>query len=171
MVRADEPARARSAARARVSLGDQQWRATDNGDDTDVTETKKLELQFLRAQRLEGIGTLASGIAHDLNNILSPILMSCGILRREFKDEDTVKMLNIIEGSAERGAGIVKQVLTFARGVEGERVLLQLKHLVSELSKVMAQTFPCFIEPQLAYFFDIPPSADRSRRGSSTASR
>jgi two-component system cell cycle sensor histidine kinase/response regulator CckA len=115
---------------------------------TDMTETKKLESQFLRAQRLEGIGTLASGIAHDLNNILSPILMSCGILRREFKDEDTVKMLNIIEGSAERGAGIVKQVLTFARGVEGERVLLQLKHLVSELSKVMAQTFPRNIDIQ-----------------------
>ena len=116
--------------------------------DTDVTETKKLESQFLRAQRLEGIGTLASGIAHDLNNILSPILMSCGILRKEFEDEDTLKMLSIIEGSAERGAGIVKQVLTFARGVEGERVLLQLKHLVSELAKVMAQTFPRNIDIQ-----------------------
>jgi len=115
---------------------------------TDVTETKKLESQFLRAQRLEGIGTLASGIAHDLNNILSPILMSCGILRKEFDDEDTLKMLSIIEGSAERGAGIVKQVLTFARGVEGERVLLQLKHLVSELAKVMAQTFPRNIDIQ-----------------------
>ncbi|HSI12852.1 MAG TPA: PAS domain S-box protein [Chthoniobacter sp.] len=115
---------------------------------TDVTETRKLESQFLRAQRLEGIGTLASGIAHDLNNILSPILMSCGILRREFEDPDTLKMLSIIEGSAERGAGIVKQVLTFARGVEGERVLLQLKHLVSELAKVMAQTFPRNIDIQ-----------------------
>lgn len=115
---------------------------------TDVTETKKLESQFLRAQRLEGIGTLASGIAHDLNNILSPILMSCGILRKEYEDEDTLKMLSIIEGSAERGAGIVKQVLTFARGVEGERVLLQLRHLVSELAKVMAQTFPRNIDIQ-----------------------
>ncbi len=115
---------------------------------TDCTETKKLESQFLRAQRLEGIGTLASGIAHDLNNILSPILMSCGILRRDMADEDSMKMLNIIEGSAERGAGIVKQVLTFARGVEGERVLIQLKHLVSELSKVMAQTFPRNIDIQ-----------------------
>jgi PAS domain S-box-containing protein len=124
---------------------------------TDVTETKKLESQFLRAQRLEGIGTLASGIAHDLNNILSPILMSCGILRREFEDEDTLKMLSIIEGSAERGAGIVKQVLTFARGVEGERVLLQLKHLVSELSKVMAQTFPRNIDIQTNFPPDLWP--------------
>ena len=116
--------------------------------DTDMTETKKLESQFLRAQRLESIGTLASGIAHDLNNILSPILMSVSLLRRGLKDADSVRMLNIVEGSAERGAGIVKQVLTFARGVEGERVLLQPKHLISELSKIMAQTFPRNIDIQ-----------------------
>ncbi|MEA3207247.1 MAG: hypothetical protein QOE70_304 [Chthoniobacter sp.] len=116
--------------------------------DTDMTETKKLESQFLRAQRLESIGTLASGIAHDLNNILSPILMSVSLLRRGGKSQDNEKMLNIIESSADRGAGIVKQVLTFARGVEGERVLLQPKHLVTELAKIMAQTFPRNIDIQ-----------------------
>jgi PAS domain S-box-containing protein len=117
--------------------------------DTDMTETKKLESQFLRAQRLESIGTLASGIAHDLNNILSPILMSVTLLRRSMKDHpECERMLNIVEGSAERGAGIVKQVLTFARGVEGERVLLQPKHLISELAKIMAQTFPRNIDIQ-----------------------
>jgi two-component system cell cycle sensor histidine kinase/response regulator CckA len=116
--------------------------------DTDMTETKNLESQFLRAQRLESIGTLASGIAHDLNNILSPILMSVSLLRRNMKDPDNERMLNIVESSAERGAGIVKQVLTFARGVEGERVLLQPKHLVSELAKIMAQTFPRNVDIQ-----------------------
>jgi PAS domain S-box-containing protein len=115
---------------------------------TDITETKKLESQFLRAQRLEAIGTLASGIAHDLNNILSPILMSVGILRRSVTEPDSERMLAIIESSAERGAGIVKQVLTFARGVEGERVLLQPKHLLGELGKIMAQTFPRNIDIQ-----------------------
>ena len=108
---------------------------------SDITETKKLESQFLRAQRLESIGTLASGIAHDLNNILSPILMATGILRQSLPKQDQ-QMVDIIEGSAERGAGIVKQVLTFARGVEGERVLLQPKHLLTEMVKVMTQTFP-----------------------------
>ena len=108
---------------------------------SDITETKKLESQFLRAQRLESIGTLASGIAHDLNNILSPILMATGILRGSVSPGDR-QMVDIIEGSAERGAGIVKQVLTFARGVEGERVLLQPKHLLTEMVKVMNQTFP-----------------------------
>lgn len=108
---------------------------------TDITETKKLEAQFLRAQRLDSLGTLASGIAHDLNNILSPILMATGMLRDSLHEDDR-KMLQIIESSAERGAGIVKQVLTFARGAEGERVLLNPKHLVTEMAKVMVQTFP-----------------------------
>jgi PAS domain S-box-containing protein len=110
---------------------------------TDTTDARQFERQFLRAQRLESIGTLASGIAHDLNNILSPILMASGLLRRSLeKDEDGLRMLNIIANSAERGAGVVKQVLTFARGAEGQRVSLQPKHLLTELSKIMAQTFP-----------------------------
>lgn len=109
---------------------------------SDITERKLLEAQFLRAQRLESIGTLASGIAHDLNNILSPILMATGILRQATLDEGDVKMLEIIEASAERGASIVKQVLTFARGSDGERAPMHPKHVVTEMTKVMAQTFP-----------------------------
>ena len=114
---------------------------------TDITESKKMEIQFLRTQRLESLGSLASGIAHDLNNILSPIMMATGILKDSL-DEDARKMLQIIEDSAVRGAGIVKQVLTFARGVEGERVMLQPKHLVSEMTKVMVQTFPKNVDIQ-----------------------
>ncbi|MEO6787214.1 MAG: ATP-binding protein [Chthoniobacteraceae bacterium] len=121
---------------------------------SDITETKKLESQFLRAQRLESIGTLASGIAHDLNNILSPILMATGILRGSLKKEDQ-QMVDIIEGSAERGAGIVKQVLTFARGVEGERVLLQPKHILGEMVKVMMQTFPKNIDIKTQFAPDL----------------
>jgi PAS domain S-box-containing protein len=109
---------------------------------TDITEARSLQKQFHRAQRLEAIGTLASGIAHDLNNILSPILMAAGLLRADNTSPSALRMLNIIESSADRGAGIVKQVLTFARGAEGERVLIQPKHLIGELGKIMAQTFP-----------------------------
>ena len=116
---------------------------------TDTTNARQLERQFLRAQRLESLGTLASGIAHDLNNILSPILMATGLLRRTLeKDPDGTRMLQIIENSAERGAGVVKQVLTFARGAEGQRVSIQVKHLLGELSKIMAQTFPRNIDIQ-----------------------
>lgn len=109
---------------------------------TDITDRKKLESQFLRTQRLESIGTLASGIAHDLNNILTPISMSIGLLRQSITDASRLKLLNTVEVSAQRGADIVRQVLTFARGVEGERVLLQPRHLIGELAKILAQTFP-----------------------------
>ena len=109
---------------------------------TDVSEHKKIEAQFLRTQRMESIGTLAGGIAHDLNNVLAPILMSVEILKAKFKDEQSKRMLGILESSAKRGADMVKQVLTFARGVDGERVLLQTKHLIKEVAKIVNETFP-----------------------------
>ena len=108
----------------------------------DVTEQKKLEAQFLRAQRLESIGVLAGGVAHDLNNILAPILMSAQILRMNSRDPESEEMLATIETSSQRGADIVKQLLTFARGVEGKRSPLQLKHLIKEVSKLIQETFP-----------------------------
>ncbi len=109
---------------------------------TDITDHKKLESQFLRAQRLESIGTLASGVAHDLNNVLAPILMSAPLLRDELPDGLKEKIIDTIESSAERGAQIVRQVLTFARGVEGERVMLDPRHLIKEMTEIAGQTFP-----------------------------
>jgi len=85
---------------------------------TDITEHKKLETQLLLAQLLESIGTLASGVAHDLNNILAPILMGAAVLRRTKMEENDEMILSTIEICAQRGADIVKQVLTFARGAE-----------------------------------------------------
>ncbi len=109
---------------------------------TDITEHKKLESQFLRAQRLESIGTLASGVAHDLNNILSPILMSVPLLRTPLSDEGREKLLSLVEQSAERGAAVVKQVLTFARGADGEKVLVQPCFLMKEIAQIAEETFP-----------------------------
>ncbi len=109
---------------------------------TDVTEHKKLEGQFLRAQRLESIGTLASGVAHDLNNILAPILMSAPLLREDLPPEISERIITTIEESAQRGAQIVKQVLTFARGVEGDRVLIDPTYLVKEMVQIAGETFP-----------------------------
>jgi PAS domain S-box-containing protein len=109
---------------------------------TDMTEQKALEAQFLRAQRMESIGTLAGGIAHDLNNILSPIMMSVAVLRMKLTDEQREGVISTIEMSAERGAQIVKQVLTFGRGLEGEKRPLQVGALIGELVKMMRETFP-----------------------------
>jgi len=108
----------------------------------DITERKKLETQLLRAQRLDGLGRLASGIAHDLNNILLPILISPGLLRERLKDDLSRDIVDSIEVSARRGADIVRQLLTFGRGSEGERVAVQLPSLVNEMLSIMRETFP-----------------------------
>lgn len=115
---------------------------------TDITEKKNLEAQFFRAQRMEGIGTLASGIAHDLNNVLTPIVLSLLMMRRAKSPEQLLNLVNTLEASAQRGADIVKQLLTFARGVKGEMILLQPAHLVKELVKIVRGTFPKSIQVQ-----------------------
>jgi PAS domain S-box-containing protein len=109
---------------------------------TNVTEKKKIEAQFLRAQRMESIGTLAGGIAHDLNNVLAPILMAVDLLKRPMPDAGRLPLLATIQTSAERGAEMVRQILSFARGSEGQRVIVQLKHLIRDLEKVLASTLP-----------------------------
>ncbi|MEH2285383.1 MAG: ATP-binding protein [Nostoc sp.] len=119
--------------------------------DTDITQKKQLEKQVLRAQRMESIGTLASGIAHDLNNVLSPILMSVHLIKAKSHDQQINQMLSIIESNAKRGADLVKQVLSFARGIEGDiqgqpatpqHTVLQVKHLILEMRQIISQTFP-----------------------------
>lgn len=122
---------------------------------TDVTEQKKLEMQLNRAQRLESIGRLASGVAHDLNNILTPILMCAETLRRELSEEDRTSVLALIEQSARRGAAVVKQVLTFARGVEGERVSIKPTHLIEEMVDIARKTFPKSIQITAQYAEDV----------------
>jgi PAS domain S-box-containing protein len=118
---------------------------------TDITERKDLEARFLRAQRVESIGALASGVAHDLNNILSPILMGAAVLRRSEMAKEDGMILSTIETCAQRGADIVKQVLTFARGAEGARLLLQPSHLITDMAKIAEGTFPKAITIRTKY--------------------
>lgn len=117
----------------------------------DTTEKKQLESQFLRAQRLEGLGTLASGIAHDLNNILTPILGVTQLLPLKFPNmnEQTRRLLGTLETSARRGSSLIKQILSFAQGIEGKRISLQLAHILQEVRQIMGQTLPKSIEIQL----------------------
>ena len=107
----------------------------------DITERKKLEQQFLRSQRMESIGTLAGGIAHDLNNALGPIILSLEMLKMKFTDPDSQELLAIISSSAQRGADMVSQVLSFARGVEGRRMEVPVKQLLREIEKIVNETF------------------------------
>ena len=109
---------------------------------TDVTEQKKLEMKFLRAQRMESIGTLAGGIAHDLNNILAPILMAVQMLELKATDDTSRRMLEMLRTNTERGSDMVKQILSFARGIGGERVAVQPRHLIKDVVKILKETFP-----------------------------
>jgi len=120
---------------------------------TDITERKKLEQQFLRAQRLESIGTLAGGIAHDLNNLLAPITLGVQLLRIKDGEKERRVIIDNIERSARRGAELVKQVMSFARGVEGARVAVYLKHVVREVEAIIENTFPKNIRLEIS----IPP--------------
>ncbi|PSB46403.1 hybrid sensor histidine kinase/response regulator, partial [Chamaesiphon polymorphus] len=121
--------------------------------ETDITEKKQLESQFFRAQRLESLGTLASGIAHDLNNILTPILGIVEILPLQFPDIDdrTQNLLTILNDSTRRGADLVKQILSFTRGVEGKPTCIQVHHLIKEIQRIIKQAFPKNIEAAFDY--------------------
>jgi PAS domain S-box-containing protein len=125
------------------------------GINTDVTEQKKMEKQLLRTQRLESIGTLASGVAHDLNNVLVPILMAAPLLRSDSSKDERENFLNIIESSAQRGASIVQQVLTFARGASGDHILLQPVYLLEEIGKMVQETFPKTVRVRTSYPEDL----------------
>jgi two-component system cell cycle sensor histidine kinase/response regulator CckA len=108
----------------------------------DITEQKKLQAQYLRAQRLESVGTLASGVAHDLNNILSPILMGADMLEVSIDDADLLETVGMMKESARRGSDTVKQLLTFARGADTQKGPVQPRHLLKEIVRLIQQTFP-----------------------------
>nr|MDZ8017257.1 CHASE3 domain-containing protein [Nostoc sp. SerVER01] len=119
---------------------------------TEITQQKQLETQLLRSQRLESIGSLTSGIVHDLNNLLSPILMSVQFLQKKFPDAQSQKVLQTLENNVKRSANLLKQILTFARGIESKRIILEIQPLMAEIEQIIAQTFPDSIICQI----DIP---------------
>ena len=109
---------------------------------SDLTDRHELEAQLLRAQRVEGLGTLAGGIAHDLNNILAPILMSLGLVRAAVTDPADDELIEMLEASAQRGADLVGQLLTFARGASGARVLVSVGRILRDIERMVRETFP-----------------------------
>lgn len=130
----------------------------------DLTEKKLLESKFLRAQRLESIGSLASGIAHDLNNILAPILMSAQLLDMEEDDASRRELTQTIQASAQRASGVVRQLLGFARGKDGQKQPVQVRHLLRDLAKLASETFPCSIRVEEDCAADLwPVQADATQ--------
>jgi signal transduction histidine kinase len=123
---------------------------------TDISARKELEHRLLRSQRLDSIGMLAGGIAHDLNNMLAPVLMSVHLLQKLNPDPTTQRLLSVLESSAQHGAGLVRQVLAFARGVDGERDDLQPHLIVRDLVQLLGETLPRSIRTEADVPADVP---------------
>lgn len=132
---------------------------------TDLTEKKRLEAQLLRTQRMESLGALASGIAHDLNNVLTPILMAVDLLQSALSEDLRETLLAPLQASAEHGAELVKQVLSFTRGSQMQRTeFLQVRHLIRDIEKMLRHTLPKSIELRITVPRDLLPlSADATQ--------
>jgi PAS domain S-box-containing protein len=143
--------------RRRMTNGDWKWiRSTGKiverdangkalrmaGTHADITERKKLEMQLLHSQRMESVGTLASGVAHDLNNILTPMLMAGTVLKDKLADPVDQALMTQIEAGAKRGAAIVRQLLAFSRDLPQTRVAVDVAKQIGEMMEVMRGTFP-----------------------------
>jgi PAS domain S-box-containing protein len=120
----------------------------------DITERRRLEQQSTRNQRIESLGTLASGVAHDLNNILTPIMVSISLLKEQSKDPTLTRLLDNLNAGTQRGAQLVKQILTFGHGVKGERSTVSLREIAREIQQLVREAFPKSIE------FEIVAPAD-----------
>ncbi|MEA5505316.1 PAS domain S-box protein [Halotia wernerae UHCC 0503] len=116
--------------------------------DTDITEKKQLETRLFRTQRLESLGTLASGIAHDLNNILTPMVTIAQLLPLKHLqiDESSQQMLKLLETNAKRGTDLVQQILSFTRSSEVKRTIVSVSHLIEDIEQMIKRTFPKFID-------------------------
>jgi two-component system cell cycle sensor histidine kinase/response regulator CckA len=123
----------------------------------DQTERKQAGLQELRAQRLQSIGALTGGIAHDLNNALTPIAIGVSLLRNETISEDGVKMLDLMTNSIQHSVEMVKQILSFSRGVGGGQKEVCVKDLVADMVRLIQETFPKFIKIQTQVSEDLRP--------------
>jgi signal transduction histidine kinase/ActR/RegA family two-component response regulator len=139
-------------------LADEDWTLVLDTDDkpssimivsADITEKRKFESQTLRLQRLESIGTLASGIAHDLNNVLTPLLISVQLLKEKVTSKEQNLLLDTLNRNAVRGARLVKQILTFGRGVKGDRVVVKPGNVVQEIKQLVLDTFPKSLKLQV----------------------
>lgn len=121
----------------------------------DITERLKRDRIIMRTQRLESIGTLAAGVAHDLNNTLSPIMMGVQLLRTKYPDASQI--VNMFDISARKGADLVRQLLTFAKGAEGERVSIPARRLIKDMETLITTTFPKNIRLEVELEQELPP--------------
>jgi two-component system cell cycle sensor histidine kinase/response regulator CckA len=132
-------------------LVESRWRTVErstNGKrsilmvNSDITEKRRLESQFIRAQKMESIALLTGGIAHDLQNVLAPVAMSIPLLRRKLSDQSSLAILQAVETSARGGLELVRNILTYGRGIAGERVALNVSQILDQVLDIVKQSLP-----------------------------
>jgi two-component system, cell cycle sensor histidine kinase and response regulator CckA len=132
-------------------LVDSRWRVVRGTNEnsrkllivnTDITSRKRLEAQYIKTQRMESIALLTGGIAHDLQNILAPVAMSIGLLRDELKDQTSLAVLRAVEESAQSGLDLVKNILTYGKGIVGDRALIDLSVVLQQVLKIVESGLP-----------------------------
>jgi signal transduction histidine kinase/CheY-like chemotaxis protein len=123
----------------------------------DITAQKQLEQQFLQAQKMEAIGTLAGGIAHDFNNILTAIVGFAELGRTVLTDNPEVReYLGAILQASRRASDLVRQILTFSRQERPERSVIALKPVMVESLKLLRASLPTSIAFEIELAADAP---------------
>jgi PAS domain S-box-containing protein len=136
-----------------------RWVLLHGGDGTpeailvlseDAAELRELKEDRLRAHRHECVGTLAGGIAHDLNNVLQPVSMFLDLLRHRLPDSESREMLDAVEANLRRATELVRQILSFSSGVRTEQRAVDIPDLISEVANFIRPTFPKTIHLQVS---------------------
>jgi len=115
----------------------------------DITIERLKEHEEQRDQRLESLGTLVGGVAHDLNNIISPILMGAEMLELVDDPEQRISISKSIAASAQRAAGVVGKLLSFAKGKDSQKEYVSLSSVIHEVYNIATETFPKNLEIRL----------------------
>ncbi len=144
-------------SRRQVILDDRSAPVSMMAVNTDVTEARIAEEGRVRAQRMESLGTLAGGIAHNLNNILTPILMSVQMLDQNESDPQRRTTLRMMERGIVRGADMIRQVLSFARGSDSDHALLNTHDLLDEFASFCHEALPSSIRLTNRFDRHLPP--------------
>lgn len=124
---------------------------------TDVTERKSLESQFLRVQRMDSMGRMAGGVSHDLNSALSLMLVALHQLQRKGQDRESHRWLTALRISAENAGRLITQLISLAKGVEEERVSIQPRCLIKETAGILRTAFPKTVDIKTRIAFKLWP--------------
>lgn len=139
-----------------IAIYDEGGLTVLRGSIRDVTDKLRMEEQLLQAQKMETIGTLAGGLAHDFNNVLGGIVSTLSLLQFEMRKEQRIdpeklkKCLNIMDKSGQRAVEMVQQLLTLSRRRETQFAPIDLKMTVSNVRKICESTFDKSIDIRIS---------------------